>query len=151
MTDHQGIQGKPGETGGRGETGPAGDAETRRLVKKFVRLGMAWSLVILLAFGGVVWVLSDQADQRRHDQCTNQADFRRTFADVLDKVAHPPARPSSAPGIDFAQVPGFDQLDPAQQAYLRNLAVYLSLPSDNPAIAAILADYTKRFPIPDCT
>lgn len=57
-----------------------------------------------------------QVEAQQHADCLQAADGRRVLRAVVQEA--------TAPGqaVDFAAVPGFDQLDPTLQTYLQNLA-----------------------------
>lgn len=134
------------------------NTEINAIVRRYFRVSLLAFVVVVVAVVVGAAVLTVQANRQRQQgidsqvsSCKNQADFRTTFEAVLTSIAHPPARPpGSAPAVDFSKVPGFSKLDPDQQSYLRNLTRFLSTPTPNTTVAEILADYMKRFPIPDC-
>lgn len=148
------------------DSGPVTAKEFRGLRHLVIRLILA-VIVGAIAIGVIVMVgaivVNVQVNRIRtlqHEQretnidsqvksCENQADFRHTFAEVLGLVAHPVSttRPAS---IDLSNVPGFNKLDANEQQFMRNVSTTLAGQAGNPEIATVLAQYQKRFPVPDC-
>jgi hypothetical protein len=100
-------------------------------------------------------VLIDRANNetisRQVDDCRAAREFRQTFPNILRQLANPPTAVNA--DIDFTQVPGFDDLDPATQTYLATLGAVLSASGGGSSefLIETARRYERDFPVPDCT
>lgn len=81
-------------------------------MKKWILLFAPYVLVVGVAFGGL-YSLENEAHQR----CLDRQTDRQVLRQVVDIATTP-----GTSRLDLTVVPGFDDLDSATQAFMRNLS-----------------------------
>lgn len=102
----------------------------------------------LMTTFGVVDRLREEEIDRQVSSCQSSAEFRREFPSILRAVVD---AASSGEPVDLTSLPQFEALDQSTKDFVAALSVALaSAPDARPDIDAVLDDYERQFPVPDC-